>query len=150
MKKKIILRGLLGIPLGVAIGFVIAIFVSLAVGDGGFHPVAEPLIYEFGSELNAVIFQTVLSGVLGAAFAISSLIWEIESWGIAKQTGVYFLAISAALFPVAYFAHWLERTAVGFAIYFGIFVAIFIVIWVVQYFIVRSKIGAINRAVNKE
>ena len=34
MKKKMILRGLLGIPVGIALGFVITVLISACMGDG--------------------------------------------------------------------------------------------------------------------
>ena len=66
MKKKIINRGLLGFPLGIAIGYIVSILVSLCAGDGMFHFAKPELVEKVGSELNAVILQTVLSGILGA------------------------------------------------------------------------------------
>ena len=58
MKKKIFLRGLLGLPVGIAIGFVVSLFISICIGDGSFHPVAPEFIQTMGNELNAVILQT--------------------------------------------------------------------------------------------
>ena len=46
MKKKMIQRGLLGFPLGIAIGFVITVIISMCIGDGSFYPVTpEPVSY---------------------------------------------------------------------------------------------------------
>jgi len=150
MMKKAILRGLLGLPLGLAMVHVIALFVSMAIGDGGFHPVTGPLVDEFGSEFNAVLFQTILSGILGVSFAAASTIWEVESWGIAKQTGIYFLVISVTLLPIAYFTHWMERSVIGFIIYFGIFIGIFVLVWTIQYLAMRNKISRINDRVKEK
>ncbi len=47
-----------------------------------------------GSEINAVILQTVLSGMIGTVFSASSVIWEIEYWSITKQTTIYFFITS--------------------------------------------------------
>ncbi len=44
MKKKMIQRGLLGFPLGIAIGFVITVIISMCIGDGSFYPVTPELI----------------------------------------------------------------------------------------------------------
>ena len=74
MKKKLISLGVLGFPMGIAIGFVITIVISICVGDGSFYPVTPALIDTMGNELNAVILQTVLCGVMGSGFAMISLI----------------------------------------------------------------------------
>ena len=60
MKKQIIKRGIFGFPVGIAIGFVITLIISACVGDGTFYPVTPELIDTMGSEMNAVILQTVL------------------------------------------------------------------------------------------
>ena len=144
MKKKVLKRGLFGFPMGIAMGYVITIIISLAQGDG-YYSVVPSLVDTVGSEIGAVVVQTILSGVLGAVSAAISVIWEMENWSIAKQTGLYFLGLSVAMCPIAYFAHWMPHSLIGFTIYFASFVAIFIIIWVIQYFIWRSKINAINK-----
>ena len=149
MKKKAIMRGLLGFPTGIAMGYVITIIISLGWGGGYYTPAVHSLIEEIGSEIGAVVVQALLCGILGAASAAISVIWEIEHWSIAKQTGLYFLGLSTAMFPIAYFAHWMERSFVGFVSYFAIFTVFFIVIWIVQYFIWKSKISAMNKNVNE-
>ena len=58
MKKKVILRGLFGLPVGIAIGFVITLLISICIGDGAFYPVTPELIQTTGNQLNAVILQT--------------------------------------------------------------------------------------------
>ena len=63
MKKKMIQRGLLGFPLGIAIGFVITVIISMCIGDGSFYPVTPELIDTMKNELNAVILQTILCGI---------------------------------------------------------------------------------------
>lgn len=102
MKKKIILRGLFGLPVGIAIGFVITLLISICIGDGSFYPVTPELIQTTGNELNAVILQTILCAILGVGFAMASVIWEIDSWSIAKQSGVYFLIISVVILSISF------------------------------------------------
>ena len=97
-----------------------------------------------GNEINAVILQTVLCGILGTGFAASSVIWEIDNWSIIKQTGIYFSIISVVMLPVAYFAYWMEHSVVGFLIYFGIFVLIFGMIWITQFVIGKCNVRKMN------
>lgn len=144
MKKKIVSRGILGFPFGVAIGYWITIFVSLTLADGSYSPCVPELASAMGSEINAVVFQTILCGVVGAGFAGSSIIWEIESWSILKQTGIYFLLISVIMLPIAYFAYWMEHSVAGFLSYFGIFVLIFAVVWMMQFVIGKHIVRRMN------
>lgn len=149
MKKKILLRALLGLPLGIAIGYMITILTSVIWGRGYYSPCVPILIEYVGSEIGAVILQTLLCACLGAAFAGISVIWEMESWSIMKQTGIYFFAASLIMFPIAYITGWMERSLVGFGIYFIVFVIIFIVIWLIQYCIWRQRITKINNQIHK-
>lgn len=144
MKKKVLLRGVFGFPLGIAIGYVITILISLKWGQGYYSPCVPELIDCMGSEINAVIVQTVLCGLLGAAFGASSIIWEIDSWSIVKQTGVYFTITSIVMLPFAYVMFWMEHSVKGFLSYFGIFAAIFIFIWLIQYLIGKYTVTKMN------
>ena len=144
MKKKIVTRSLLGVPLGITMGYLITILISLGWGKGYYAPCVPQLISIMGNEINAVILQTVLCGILGAGFAASSVIWEIDHWGIVKQTGIYFAIISIIMLPIAYFAYWMEHSIVGFLMYFGIFVLIFVVVWVIQFGIGRYNVRKMN------
>ena len=98
MKKKMIQRGLLGFPLGIAIGFVITVIISMCIGDGSFYPVTPELIDTMKNELNAVILQTILCGIIA----------YITNWmkhnaiGILSYVGI-FVAIFVITWLVQYF-----------------------------------------------
>lgn len=150
MKKKIIMRGLFGLPTGIAIGFVITLIISICIGNGSFYPVTPELIDATGNELNAVILQTVLCAIMGAGFAAASIIWELDSWSLAKQSGIYFMIISVIMLPIGYFTNWMKHTALGVLSYVAIFVAIFVVVWLSQYLLWKRKIKQMNTLVNKD
>jgi hypothetical protein len=144
MKRKAILRGLLGFPIGIAMGYFITIIVSLAWGNGSYLSSKPELIATMGSEINAVILQTVLCGLLGALSSASTLIWGIEQWSLAKQTGIFFLISACLLMPIAYYANWMQHSFIGFLTFSGIFIALFVIEWITMYFVLRYKIGKIN------
>lgn len=150
MKKKIMQRIWIGLPVGIAIGHIITLIISSCIGDGIFYPVTPELARKMGNELNAVILQTVLCGVLGAGFAAASVIWELDSWSLAKQSGVYFLVIGIILLPIAYIANWMQHSVAGFLSYIGIFVGIFIAVWLSQYLRWRPRIKKLNDRVRHE
>ena len=150
MKKKIILRGLLGFPLGITVGYSITILTSLIWANGFYSPCAPELTAMAGSEINAVLLQALLCGLLGAGCAAGSVIWEMERWGIVKQTGLYFLLISVLMLPVAYFARWMERSLIGFLSYFGVFALIFVIYWMVFFFIGKYNVSKMNANLHKK
>ena len=149
MKKQVFLRGLLGVPIGITIGYLITVIISLCVADGKFHPCVPEFVNQFGSEINAVALQLAMSALIGVAFGSSSVIWEMDNWSIAKQTGIYFTITALTMLPIAYFARWMEHSIGGFLLFFGIFVAIFLVMWFSQCYIWKFKVKKINEKVKK-
>ena len=149
MKKKIILRSILGFPIGLAIGYLITIFISLLFADGYYSPCVPELISITGNEINAVILQAVLCGLLGMAFAASSVIWDMEDWSIVKQTGIYFTINSFIMMPIAYLTYWMEHSIKGFLCYFGIFTLIFVIIWIAQFIIGKHNVKNLNANLSK-
>lgn len=144
MKKKIFMRGLLGFPIGIAIGYIITILISLIFAKGYYLSCSPALISAMENEISAVIFQAALSGILGAGFAAASVIWEIEDWSVVKQTGIYFLIVSLVALPIAYFAYWMEHSIVGFLSYFSVFILIFIIIWIIYFLIAGYNVKRMN------
>ena len=85
MKKKIIRRCLAGMPVGVMISVVITIIISLTNGDGKYYMVHPDLVTDCGTEIAAVIIQTLCSMLYGAAFAGASVVWDTD-WSLLLRT----------------------------------------------------------------
>ena len=149
MKKKIFYRDLIGFHIVISIGTLIMILISLGWANGYYSPCVPDLITAMGNEINAVIIQTILCGLLGTGFSVSSVIWEIEHWSIVKQTGIYFLIISVIMLPIAYFMYWMKHSFIGFLSYFGIFVLIFVVMWIIQFIIGKNNIKRMNEKLSE-
>lgn len=147
MIKKVILRGLLGFPIGVFIAYTITIIFSLIFAKGDYSPADPVLVKECGSQINAVLLQFVFAGILGAASAGGSTIFEIDHWSILKQTVIHFLVLSLSMLPIAYFSYWMEHTLLGFAVYFGVFILVYTILWISLFFYWKGKIKEINRKI---
>lgn len=144
MKKELIKRIFIGLLGGIVISYVITIIISLAFNDGSYYSCVPSLVTKFGSEMNAVIIQTILSAILGATFSSGSIIWEMDNWSLLKQTGLYFGITTVAMMTVAYICEWMEHSIKGFISYLAIFFAIFIVVWIVQYVSWKKKISSLK------
>lgn len=149
MKKKILLRGALGFPLGITISYLITILISLIWADGYYSPCVPELIQVMGNEIKAVLLQALLSGLLGTGFGAASVIWDLEHWGLVKQTGLYFAIISLIMLPTAYLLYWMEHSAAGILIYFGIFLLIFLLIWILEFLTGRRLVRKMNENLNQ-
>ena len=143
-KTKIILSCVSSAMLGLTISVTIAIAISLMIHDGKYYAVPPELISTCGNEISAVITQTILSLIYGAAWGGASWIWSIDHWSILRQTVTHFAICSAATFPVAYFTYWMPHNVKGILIYFGIFIVIYLIIWLSQYSSMKKRLQKIN------
>ena len=150
MKKKIILRTLLGAPIGVTISYFITVLISLTAGDGNYYPVVPELIDDCGGEMNAVLLQTVFSLLYGAVWGGASVIWEMENWSLLRMTVTHLAICSIITFPVAYLMRWMPHNMAGILLYFGIFLAIYLFVWVSQFHIMRKQIEQINHKMQEK
>lgn len=146
MKKKLILRAAVGFPVGVSIGCAITITTSLQWGNGYYIPCVPALVSMMGSEIRAVILQTFFCGLIGAGFAGSSIVWDMEDWSLIKQTGIYFCVNALIMMPIAYFMYWMEHSVAGFISYMAIFIIIFIAIWIALYSIEKHNVRKMNES----
>lgn len=149
MLQKAFQRALIGFPLGVFLSYTITILISLIIGEGYYSPAVPSFAAEAGGELNAVILQYLLSGLLGMGFAGSSVVWENESWSLFKRTAVHLLVMAGFMFPVAYVNQWMPRTVIGMLVYALIFVVMYAIIWGVQWMVYSRKVREINARLGK-
>ncbi len=150
MVKKAILRSLLGAPMGLAIGYLIAIVISLISGDGKFLAVSPELEQAMGGELRAVVIQAVVMTVYGMVWAGTSVFWEMDNWSILRQTLTHFLITSLATFPIAYYLRWMDHSLAGVLFYFEIFIVIYFVIWLSQYSAMKKRVEQFNVKVKEK
>lgn len=150
MKKQLIQLALFGFPIGVTIGYAITLVISIIIGNGLYYPVNTEFITTAGGELNAVLIQTLLSGIVGSAFSMGSLVWDIDSWSLAKQTGVYFAIACVALFPISYYANWMPHSVPGAIFYVGMFVLVFVLVWIAQYMSYKKQIAEVNARIKQQ
>lgn len=148
MKKKLLVRSLLGAPIGVTVTLVVTIIISLCTGQGDYYPAPHELMELCGNWMNAVLVQTVCALFVGAAFGASSVVWDMERWSMLKQTLVHFVAIVVSSFPLAYVMYWIPHYFLGALCYVALFVVVYAVIWILMYFSAKAKIKRLNEKLN--
>lgn len=145
MKKKLLLRSLLGAPIGVTISMIITIIFSLSMGHGEYFPAPHELTDWCGNETTAVIVQLICSLFIGAVGGGSSVIWEIENWSLLKQTLVHFAVLAVPFFGVGYVMNWLPHYLVGAIGYVAAFILVYVIMWFSIYFSIKSKVKKMNK-----
>ena len=124
MKKKVILRCLIGAPIGLSISFIITLIISVIINKGEYYPVVPQL--------------TALCGK------------DMENWSLLKQTVLHLLIISVSSLPIAYCMYWIPHTFRGIVLYVSIFFFIYFFIWLAGYFAMKKKIREINEKVKAD
>lgn len=146
MKKKILLRSLVGAPVGVTISLIITIIFSLCAGHGEYFPAPHELVdWCGGNATTAVIVQMLCSLFIGAVGGGSSVIWEIEKWSLLKQTLIHFAVIAVPFIGISYVMNWLPHYIYGALGYTGAFIAMYVIMWCSIYFSIKSKIKKLNK-----
>ncbi len=115
-------------------------------GDGNYYPCVPAFVDAMGSEIRAVVVQTVLCGLVGMVYAAGSVVGS-GSMESCRSDGGVFSDYTRLVLPVAYAAYWMERSVAGVLGYVAIFCAIFAGIWIAQYLGWRAKINRINKKI---
>ena len=144
IRTVVIQRTLLGFPLGIAIGTVIAIIVSLTLADGLYYPVTPGLLEKTSSELAAVILQTVICGLFGALWSGTSVIFQIDSWSLTRQTLTHLAIAMPSTLIVALVSAWVPMSVVAVLAYMGTWVLVYAVIWMAVSFYWHSQVRKLN------
>ncbi len=149
MKTEFIKRALLGFPLGISIGYVMSVVFSAIFAGGNYGAVHPELVELYGSEINAVIIQAVLWGIIGFVFSGFSVVWELETWSYAIQTIVVFVSYIVTMTPIALFLRWINPSLSSISLFVVIFVAIFFSIWMLIHLKTKSDIKALNDEIKR-
>lgn len=149
MKHIFIKRALLGIPLGISIGYIISIIFSLIFANGYYGAVHPELAQTFGNEINAVIIQAMLWGIIGFVYSGFSVIWEKDDWSLTKQTVAVFLAYMLPMIVIGYILKWFTFNILEIFSFVLIFSLIFTLIWIFAYWKLKKDINAINKKIKR-
>ncbi|MFS1516651.1 DUF3021 domain-containing protein [Bacillus sp. SCS-151] len=144
--KKILSRIVGGFVIGVVIGQIVQVTISFKLGHGEYIPVLDHFSSYFNKEIVAVILQILLTGIIGVAFAISSLIFDIAKWSLLKQYIVHFCITALVWVPIVMLI-WTPRTTLSTMIFLINFLGTYVITWVIQYVISKKDIKQINAAI---
>lgn len=128
--KKATLLGLAGFALGVLVG----IGFTLAGSSGG---------------LKEALPHLLMGGIQGAAAMGGSVMYEIESWSIARATATHFLLVFGLFFLISFTMGWFRPDDPALWIFVAAMAAGYVLIWLIQYLACRRKIRQMNDDLRK-
>lgn len=137
--KNIISRVVGGFVIGVIIGQIVQLLISLPLGQGEYMPVVEQFRSLFVSKMSAVTVQILLTGLIGVTFATSSLVFDIVKWSLLKQYIVHFCITALVWGPIVTLL-WMPKTSIGTLIFLIGFLGTYVITWAIQYMISKNDI----------
>ena len=150
MNKRILKLAVFGFILGMLIGNLIS-FLSC---DKSVYPpviVSSVLVERTGSVTTAMIVNTLLSGLLGAAAWAGILFHdpEVFDWGLTKAAVYHFLLIMVFNVPIALYCGWCPPDPVSILIWIGIMAGAYFIVWLIMYLIYKKETAELNDLVKK-
>lgn len=142
MKKDLLRRGLVAAPLGLTIAVFITIVESAIAnsiadsitggGASAYYAVTPESMAFWGGEFNAEVCAFVTSLAYGFMWGSISVIWEIPTWSLTRQT-ITHLSIAATGSLLFIMANFIMPTGsvFEFVLWYAIWCAIYAVIWLI-------------------
>ena len=141
--KKILMR----IYHGFAITMIVNLAVHLLVANLLGSAVTPGFAARFSSDGAATLAQLMLVAVIGVAFSLGAMIFEIERWSFLKQGIVHFLATAAVWMPIAWIC-WAPYSGRGVLFTIMGWTLTYIVNWLVQYSLWKRDVRRLNLQIN--
>lgn len=114
--KKFIIRGLIGIPIGVFINQLV--YLIMAINND---------IVSISSSV--IITQFFVSVLCGFYLAGVSVVFDIEEWSMLRQTITHSIAM-LPYFPIAYYAGWMPKSDIGITLFIANYFVVYVIIWI--------------------
>ena len=80
------------------------------------------------------IKSTFITGLIVTSVVAASVIYEVESWSLIKQSIIHFLIMLLTVYPCLVFSNWFpNKMALDLVKIFGLFLLVGIILWTVAY-----------------
>ena len=130
--SKLVIKTLLGLVLGMIIGVVTWM-------------ISDPTL---GNTTNTeLIIHLVVSGLLGMICMGSSVVYDIDSWGLLKATVIHYLACMISFTASSMLLSWFP-SRVSFAIMVAMMTLIYAGIWIGEMLHWRKTIEGLNEQIS--
>jgi len=116
------------------VGFIAGMFVGIAIW----------MIPPVNTEGRSLLLHVIVSGIHGMIPIGATAVFEIESWGLTKQTVVHASLTLATILCIEIPMKW-WTPGPEFAIALAIYVVIYVIIWLVNYLYWKHTVDEMNR-----
>ena len=142
MLKKTLKMAGIGFLIGVVAGNLIAVLTGNS-DTGEFTFASRQLLnMSGGSPVIAMILQSLLSGVYGAACLAGVVFYDIERMPLAAATALHCGVIVLLYVPIALILGW--AGGIELLVIAGMQIAAFFIIWLILYFVYKKQVRELN------
>ncbi len=145
--KEILKRGLTSFALSAFAGLILNLIIDIimsAVLKTGFHSMSPDYVALFPSVTIAAYVNVLLYGVIGATFALSAYIYEVERIGFIIQSIIYFIITSSVCIGITILLWQLHKYPSAFISTLAGYLATHIIMIVIEYRKLKADIKVIN------
>jgi len=128
------------------IGFLIGMILGNLIAWMTGSIVSSALVERIGSRTGAILIQTLVSGLYGAATVSGMLLYEVEDWSLAKATIVHYLIVAVLYVPMALFLGW-ARNMTDILIVEGFQMIAFFLIWLIMCQRYKAEVKKLNELI---
>ncbi|MBN2797495.1 MAG: DUF3021 domain-containing protein [Clostridia bacterium] len=113
--KQVMIRGLIGMLIGLAMGYTVILGMSLSNGT---------LVIES----KVVLFNYLAAIAVGFYMAASTVIFDVEEWSLMRQTSIHSL-VNLPYLWVAAKIHWMPEQTAGRIVFILFYFSFYAAIW---------------------
>ena len=125
LRNKFVINSLIGLVAGMLVG--IAIW----------------MIPPINTEGRSLLLHVIMSGLHGLIPCGAATVYEIESWGVTKQTIIHALITLATILAIDLPMKWF-KPGLEFAIALVIYVVVYAIIWLCNYLYWKHTVSEMN------
>ena len=138
MKNKILKLSVIGFLAGMAASVVICFMSS------GFKEIVPPqLVSAAGGFTRALLIQLCFAGLDGAICFATVILYDIESWPLAKSTVCHWAITAIVYIPVSLGLYWVSNAS-ELLIVEAFMLAAYFVVWLIMCAIYRAQVRELN------
>ncbi len=137
----------IGFGVGVIIGDLISILISMATGG---EMVFVPRLEEFcASEAGAFLCQFLMCGLIGTVFAEAGILFAMERWSFPVTCLLHFGCTAIFYLPFLWICNFGMTIFPGILIVLGNILLTYFITWMTSYFVMRAEVERINREIQR-
>ncbi|MGI6616903.1 MAG: DUF3021 domain-containing protein [Saccharofermentanales bacterium] len=143
MKKRLIVRSLIGLAVGSLLAHIITILIIYF--SRGEYLFCMPELTEKLGSVGAVALQTVLGAIFGMVAFGGMCFFDIEKWSLLRATVAHCSMILVTYIVVGLLLHWLPFKIEPILFMVGIIIVVYALIWLIMYIVWKIEIRQMNR-----